>query len=97
MNQLIRKSFNSLYFSFGIYGFSREYRSIKSHDDSNRFFTDKLFCSTLNGIIYLAVPINIYYLAKLLNRLEIEKKSLNKYDYKDQYTEFTGNKCNYTW
>ena len=77
MNQLIRKSFNSLYFSFGIYGFSREYRSIKSHDDSNRFFTDKLFCSTLNGIIYLAVPINIYYLAKLLCYCQLIKNILN--------------------
>lgn len=99
MNQL-RKRFNiigiNLYFSFGIYGFSRGFRSNDDYN-SNRFFTEKLFLGTLNSIIYLTPPYNIYYLAKVLNRLEIQKKSLNKSDYKDQYIEFFGGKCDSTW
>ena len=95
MNQL-RKSLYTLYFSFGIYGFSREFRSVKN-DYPNRLYTDKFFCSTINGIMYLIPPYNIYYLAKLFNRLEIQNKSLNKLDYRDQYTEVFGNKCDSTW
>ena len=109
MNKL-RNSFYTLYFSFGIYGFSRGFRSNYDYNsftkgsgnkeyeyNSNRFFTEKLFLGTLNAIIYVTPPYNIYYLAKLLNRLEIQRKSLNKSDYKDQYIELFGGKCDSTW
>jgi hypothetical protein len=83
------KIFYTVNILFGTYGFSREYRS----KAENRFFTEKLSMSVLNGIIYMVPPYNIYYLYKLLNRLEIEKRKWNTLDYKDQYTEFLGNIC----
>lgn len=86
---MIKKIFYTTNLLFGTYGFSREYR-VKVE---NRFFTEKISVSILNGIFYMIPPYNIYYLAKLLNRLEIEKKKWNKIDYKDQYTEFLGNPC----
>ena len=82
--------FYSLYFSFGVYGFSREFRS---KNLTERFFTEKLLFSSLNGILYLTPPYNIYFLAKLLNRLEIQSKAMDKKLHENQYTEFFGNTC----
>lgn len=85
---MITKIFYTSNLLFGIYGFSREYRVKKE-----RFFTERVSMSILNGVIYNIPLYNIYYLAKLLNRFEIEKKNLDKTEYKDQYTEFFGNIC----
>jgi hypothetical protein len=83
------KLFISSNLLFGTYGFSREYRA----KVENRFFTEKIGISTLNGIFYTVPPYNIYYLSKLLNRLEIKKRKWDTTDHKDQYTEFFGNIC----
>lgn len=74
---------------FSAYGFSREYRA----KVENRFFTERVGISILNGIFYIVPPYNIYFLAKLLNRLEIEKRDLKMTDHVGQYTEFFGNPC----
>ena len=87
--------FYSLYFSFGVYGFSREFRSKNLYTE--RFFTEKIFVSSLNGMLYLTPPYNIYFLTKLLNRLEIQSKTMDKKLHEDEYTEFFGNTCDSTW
>lgn len=83
----MNKIFKSLYFSFGIYGFTREFRS-KSY---KRFLTEKLCLSTFNGIIYLTLAIHQRYIS--LKKLEIKLKKLDKKLNKDEYKEIFGSKC----
>jgi len=40
-----------------------------------------------------STPYNVYYFVKLLNRLEIKLKNLDKTLYEDEYKEIFGSKC----
>jgi hypothetical protein len=73
----------------GMYGFSRGYRS-ENNDDRHTLIIDKVSSSIVNGLLY-SVPIyNLYYFSKLLNRLEIEYKNLDKEDFCIEYREING-------
>lgn len=85
--------FNKLYPTFcvgmGLYGSHRGYRS-KSHGEDNRLTIDKMTLGFINGIIYAAPIVNIWPTVKLLNRMEIEYKQLDKHLYKSNYEEVVG-------
>lgn len=73
----------------GIYGFTRGYRS-NIREDKENLTAEKCLSGILNGICY-AVPIaNIGPTFRLINRLEIEYKNLNKEEHKSNYEEFIG-------
>ena len=82
-------------FLFGIYGFSREWRS--NHGHQKIFLTKKFGYSLYNGLIYAMPPFNLYFLYRLLNRIEIKKRSLHKKNYINEYTEISGHVCNSTF
>lgn len=72
---------------FGIYGFSRQYRIEKKEKS---LYTDKIGKSFINSVFYIAPIINIYQIIKLVNRIEIKYNTLDKNNYKIEYTEFSG-------
>lgn len=87
--------FNKVYFGFsigmGMYGFSRGYRC-----KENKLYSDKIVCGTLNSIFYSAPIINIFPLYRLINRIEVEKRQLDKNKYLDIYKEVFGT-CSSTY
>lgn len=83
----------TIYFSFGGYGFWRQYKSMSSEE----LLTYKICFSLMNGSLYVLPPYNIYAFYKLLNRLEIQSKNLDKHLYENQYTEFLGHNYYSTW
>lgn len=86
------------YFTFcsgmGIYGFTRGYRS-NIHKDREALTAEKCINGIVNGICYAAPILNMGPTFRLLNRLEIEYKNLNKEEHKSNYEEFMG-MCNDT-
>lgn len=73
----------------GMYGVSRGYRS-EQFDGSCQLTTDKISSSVLNGLMYSVPIFNLYYLSKLLNRLEIEHKQLDPVKFRSEYKEING-------
>lgn len=73
----------------GIYGFTRGYRS-ETHKDRESLTAEKCGKGLINGICYGAPIINIGPTLRLLNRLEIDYKNLNKEQHKSEYEEFIG-------
>ena len=81
------------YFTFctgmGIYGFTRGYRAdiVKNQQTLT---LDKCLCGFMNSFFYTAPIFNIFQVFKLVNRVEIYFKNLNKDEYEYNYQEFIG-------
>lgn len=93
------KLFKNLYggfcFAMSGYGFSRGFRAAQS-DNQNQLTTNTIFGSCLNGFYYGAPVINIFPTIRLINRIEIEERGLNRDLYKSEYQELCG-VCNDTY
>ena len=76
--------------SMGVYGCSRGYRSQHYEEVYDELTTDRITLSLLNGIIYATPGFNIVSFVRLLNRLEIQHKKLDKNKYKLNYKEVHG-------
>ena len=79
----------------GMYGFSRGYRS-EQFDGRHKMITrhklttDRITTSVLNGMLYSVPIFNLYYVSKLLNRLEIEHRNLDPKEFPSEYREIDG-------
>lgn len=89
------KAFLVLNTGFGIYGFSRGYRAQSKFDTEPKLFSYKLMHGLANSIFYMIPPWNVYYATKLINRIEIDRRKLDKSNYLDEYEEVCG-KCEVT-
>ena len=88
------KAYISFCTGMGVYGFTRGYRS-NIHKDRESLTAEKCVSGLLNGICYGTPIFNIGPIFRLVNRLEIQHKSLNKEEHKSNYEEFMGI-CNET-
>lgn len=88
-NKMFSRSLTTFCTCMGIYGFSRGYRS-EQFDGSCRLTTDKISSSIFNGMLYSIPVYNLLHFSRLLNRLEIEHKNLDKEKYKSEYKEING-------
>jgi|UniRef100_A0A6C0ALU2 hypothetical protein len=89
-SKFLFKSFIVANTSFGIYGFSRGYRGTSEYDNNTRLTTQKIFNGTISGIFYMIPPWNLYFIKKLLNRIEIKYRNLDKNLYNYEYDDLTG-------
>lgn len=90
VNKFLFKSFIVANTSFGIYGFSRGYRGTREYDNNTRLTSQKILNGTISGIFYMIPPWNLYYITKLLNRIEIKYRNLDKSLYNSEYDDLTG-------
>jgi hypothetical protein len=93
VNKLLFRSFIVVNTSLGIYGFSRGYRAETKYEKEsnyNKLISERLLNGCLNSIFYTIPPWNVYYITKLLNRIEIEHKKLDKDIYEKEYEELIG-------
>ena len=88
------KAYATFCSGMGVYGFTRGYRS-NIHTNKEPLTAEKCVSGLLNGICYGAPIFNVGPMFRLLNRLEIEHKNLNKDEHKSNYQEFMG-VCNDT-
>lgn len=75
--------------TMSVYGFSRGYRAQVVNNKEN-LTSDKIANATVNSLFYTIPIMNIGPTLRLINRLEIEHKKLQKDDYKDNYREIVG-------
>lgn len=88
--------------AFGAYGFYRGFHSEKYTEVYNRdinsyefkknmgpplLISSRIFNGITNGIIYMAPPINLFYLCKMIDRIEIFITKKNPFDYINSYSE----------
>jgi len=85
----IGKTYFTFCASMGVYGFTRGYRST-IHKDREALTAEKCVIGFINGICYVAPILNIGPTFRLLNRLEIEYKNLDKEQHKSNYEEYMG-------
>lgn len=85
----VGKTYATFCVGMGIYGFTRGYRS-NIYKDRESLTAEKYVSGLVNGICYAAPILNIGPTFRLLNRLEIETKNLNKEQHKSNYEEFMG-------
>lgn len=72
-----------------LYGFTRGYRS--DNNSKNHLLTSTKITNGLLNSCFYALPIfNIFCLSKLIDRIEIRIKGLDKNDYKESYKEING-------
>lgn len=93
------KTFMVVNTSLGVYGFSRGYRAETKYDRESKYdklISERLLNGGLNSIFYMIPPWNVYYVTKMLNRVEIENKKLDKELYKKEYEEVVG-ECEHTF
>jgi hypothetical protein len=83
------KLYGSFCVGMGVYGFTRGYRAQISGSKEN-LTSDKITNATFNSLFYTLPIANIGPTLRLINRLEIEHKQLDKNDYKDNYREIVG-------
>lgn len=76
--------------TMSVYGFTRGYR-VQEFCNKELLTSDKITNATINSLLYAVPIVNIVPIIKLINRLEIEHKRLQKDDYKSSYSEFVGN------
>lgn len=96
--------FQRIYYSFcasmGLYGYTRGYRSTDDFNSKNEKFerltSDKIASGIINALYYATPIINTWPALRLINRIEIEYKDLDKNKYESSYTELTG-KCDETF
>lgn len=83
------KKIDNIYGKFCIgmvgYGFYRGYNI-----ENSTFYTEKIIKGVLNGGYYGFPFINMFPTIRLLNRLEISYKNLDKYQHKSEYEELFG-------
>lgn len=88
---LLFKTFVFTNTSLGLYGFSRGYRSSSTYNvDNEKLTSNKILDGTINSIFYMIPPWNLYNVTKLLNRIEIEYRNLDKSLYNSEYEDLTG-------
>jgi hypothetical protein len=87
---LLSKTFVVTNLSLGLYGFSRGYRSSSKYDHNEKLTSRKILDGTITSIFYMIPPWNLYYVTKLLNRMEIKYKNLDKSLYNSEYEDLTG-------
>lgn len=85
----LKKLYPTFCVGMGVYGSYRGYRA-KSQSEGHRLTIDKFSLGIINGIMYAAPIANIWPTVKLLNRMEIEYKQLDKSLYKSNYEEIVG-------
>lgn len=95
MRNYFLKTFFALNTGMGIYGFTRGYRSRSKFDNGDdngdmNLMTYKMMYGMVNSILYMIPPWNIYYFTKLVNRIEIQKRGLDKTMYENEYNEHCG-------
>jgi len=78
----------------GIYGYTRGFRS-EYKNNSKKLITEKLSGGLFNALFYAAPIVNLWPTLRLIDRLEIEYKNLDKTKYKGAYQELVG-QCNDT-
>jgi hypothetical protein len=86
---LLTKLYGTFCVGMGTYGFTRGYRAYSGTEDTN-LTCDKVLQGVINGMAYGAPILNMWPTFRLLNRLEIECRSLNKDNYQSNYEEFIG-------
>lgn len=76
------------YGTMGIYGF---YRGVNVESKEKiPLFTDQIIRGIFNGIIYANPITNLMPMYRLVNRLEIKVRGLDKTLYKENYEEIVG-------
>lgn len=75
----------------GMYGSSRGYRANRnSKVPQHQLLSTRIKSSIMNGLLY-SIPIyNLNEFVRLLNRIEIGHKQLDKTLFREQYTEIDG-------
>jgi len=76
------------YGTMGLYGFYRGF-NVESKDKIP-LITDRFVYGILNGIIYTNPITNVMPMYRLVNRLEIKVRGLDKNQYKENYEEIVG-------
>jgi hypothetical protein len=84
------KFYTGFCFTMGLYGYTRGFRSTSSYDKSPRLTTQKLSMGFFNALLYSAPVYNLWPLARLVDRLEIDYNGLDKTQYKDAFIELVG-------
>jgi hypothetical protein len=74
---------------FGTYGFTRGYRSV-SYCPEEQLITKRVLNGVVTSMFYVAPVVNIWALARLVDRIEISIKNYDKSKYDDAFEEFTG-------
>jgi hypothetical protein len=74
---------------FSVYGF---YRGYNAEDDfkTYKFYSDKYIHGLCNMTTYAIPPFQIFALYRLINRLEIKYKNMDKTDHESEYREVVG-------
>lgn len=85
----LTKLYGTFCVGMGVYGFTRGYRSYTCKEDNNLIST-KVVQGVINGVMYGTPIFNIWPTLRLLNRLEVKYKNLNKDNYKSNYEESFG-------
>lgn len=77
-----------------LYGFTR---GMRSHDENNpnQLISDRFCTSLINSVIYANPPSSLFYLHKLMGRIEIKLTNKNPQEYKYYYQEFPHGAVNY--
>lgn len=88
MDKLFFKSYAFFSLGMGSYGFYRGYQS--THENSHKFYFDKLTEGFINGTMYIIPPIQFFALRRLLNRVEIQYHNFDPQQHKEEYREFGG-------
>jgi hypothetical protein len=86
---VLKKLYPTFCVGMGLYGSYRGYKS-KPQGEYHLLTIDKFSRGFINGIMYAAPVANIWPTVKLLNRVEIEYKQLDKSLYKSNYEEIVG-------
>ena len=85
----LTKLYGTFCVGMGAYGFSRGYRAYSGKEDTN-LTSNKVVHGIINGMTYGAPVLNMWPTFRLLNRLEIECRKLNKDNYQSNYEECIG-------
>jgi hypothetical protein len=75
------------------YGFNRGYRCEEYKD---ALYLEKILAGVVNSTMYTAPGVNLFAFSKLINRIEIEYRNLDKTKHSDNYKELVG-QCNHTF
>ena len=73
------------------YGFARSFNV--RYDVPNDVLGNRLCLGVMNGLFYSYPPLTLYYIFKLINRIDIKLTGKNPENYKDMYEDaFANNK-----
>lgn len=80
------KAYTGFTLGMTAYGFSRGYRCREPSD----LYSSKITSGIVNSTMYTAPGVNLFAFVKLINRLEIDYKKLDKSKHKESYRELVG-------